>query len=791
MTRALAWIAVAVMAVCAIYGLVHEHLFAQLLWSSDGFQRWLGFAVVYGAAAGLVTWFRPRWLGPLMAAFVLIYSVWWCARFFDAAAPMAVIFFLGSSFLVGRMAGPKTDGVTALLLGIAFWSFVISIVVVFPVNNRLLYTAALAIPYVLSWRRVASLRLDLNKFDMPRSQAAALALLLFVLMMHFLVALKPEVSSDGLAMHLAIPMAVAHDARWTFDYHRYTWALTPMGGDWAFTAVYLLGGEVAAKLFNFTMLLAIVVMIYQTSRSWLPPSASYLAAALFASTPIVQLVTGSLFVENIWAAMILGASLAVCRGELVWAGILMGAALSTKVGTTAYLLPAALVAVWNLTRSGSWRRQWKSVIVATVLFAVFAAPPYLNSLGRTGNPMFPFFNDVFKSPQFETSPTAVQDFRFHKTLTWKSLYDATFRSNQYFEGQNGSIGFQYFVFLIPLLLLLPKRKSPRALLALGMGGAALTFATLPNLRYLYPALPLLSIGFAWLISELPVLVVGVLAVMTLNIWFLPASGWYNKEFALFSRAQMEEFVNRARPELKLIDYLNRTAPGEPVAFFGGGAIAGLNARAYTDQWRTYEFWKSLIHAGSAEEIAKMFQQLGIHHVISPVLLETNFANVRYFMQQWTIPSGVTSGREALYDVIAAPVAPPHQRVAAGPGSYDDLALEIEYTGTWLHDRQFSQPSLGSLTYSSQAGDSLRLLFRGSAVTYVYTKALNRGIADVVIDGKNMARINQYSARTQWQARSVFSNLIPGEHTIEVQVLGQKDPRSSDTFVDLDRFVISP
>src|SRR5262249_25040769 len=153
-----------------------------------------------------------------------------------------------------------------------------------------------------------------------------------------------------------------------------------------------------------------------------------LAAALFASTPMVQLVTGSLFVENVWGAMILGASLSLCRGEFAWAGLLLGSALSTKVGTTAYLLPAICVGLWF-----SWKeqRRWLPVTLGVALFAVFAAPPYLNAWLRTGNPLFPFMNNIFKSPHFETSPTAVQDVRFRKVFTWKTPFDLTFHSHEY------------------------------------------------------------------------------------------------------------------------------------------------------------------------------------------------------------------------------------------------------------------------------------------------------------------------------------------------------------------------
>jgi hypothetical protein len=125
------------------------------------------------------------------------------------------------------------------------------------------------------------------------------------------------------------------------------------------------------------------------------------------------------------------------------------------------------------------------------------------------------------------------------------------------------------------------------------------------------------------------------------------------------------------------------------------------------------------------------------------------------------------------------------------GAYDDLDPAIEYTGTWLHDRQFAEPFGGSITYSRQAGDTARLTFSGRSVTFFYTKALNRGIAQVSIDGADVAQINFYSEKTQWRAESTFGDLKPGRHIIEVRVLGQKDTRSSDSWVDLDRFLIAP
>src|SRR5712672_3622226 len=103
----------------------------------------------------------------------------------------------------------------------------------------------------------------------------------------------PETSSDGLAMHLAIPMNISANHRMTFEPSRYLWSVMPMGADWLYTIVFLLGGEYAARILNFAMFLVIVALLYRATRRWVPPAACFLLATSFAVTPVVQFVTGS------------------------------------------------------------------------------------------------------------------------------------------------------------------------------------------------------------------------------------------------------------------------------------------------------------------------------------------------------------------------------------------------------------------------------------------------------------------------------------------------------------------
>jgi hypothetical protein len=139
--------------------------------------------------------------------------------------------------------------------------------------------------------------------------------------------------------------------------------------------------------------------------------------------------------------------------------------------------------------------------------------------------------------------------------------------------------------------------------------------------------------------------------------------------------------------------------------------------------------------------------------------------------------------------MALPLSKRPDLEPAGPGTYDDLDPRIDYTGAWLHDRQFKQALSGSITYSNIPGDSFKLLFTGTEVGYVYTKAMNRGTAEVSIDGEKRASIDEYAEPIEWSRRTVFSGLAPGSHRIEVRVTRDHNPRSTGLFVDLDAFVV--
>jgi hypothetical protein len=121
------------------------------------------------------------------------------------------------------------------------------------------------------------------------------------------------------------------------------------------------------------------------------------------------------------------------------------------------------------------------------------------------------------------------------------------------------------------------------------------------------------------------------------------------------------------------------------------------------------------------------------------------------------------------------------------GAVDDRSPAVVYSGHWLQGT-FRSAFGGTLTYSDEAGATARFFFEGTELQYIHTKAYNRGLALVTIDGSPRRQIDLYDPSIVWQERTVFGGLKPGSHRAEIQVLGQRNAASSGNFVDIDALI---
>jgi hypothetical protein len=295
-------------------------------------------------------------------------------------------------------------------------------------------------------------------------------------------------------------------------------------------------------------------------------------------------------------------------------------------------------------------------------------------------------------------------------------------------------------------------------------------------------MPLASVMLAWC----PWAELGSMALV-LNLWLLPAAGYYDREFALFRKADVASYVAEQAPVRLLEDRLNREARGEPAALFSTGGTADLEGRAYTDSWHNEAYWTRVREARDPAEIAAYLRELGVRHVIGPADRRALFDVVQRFLETWLEPVE-TVGNLTLFRLRDVEQVAP---VVSGPlshGTYDDRDRRIAYEGAWFHDNQFAEAAAGTLTYSDAAGDRAVFAFEGRAVIYGYTAAPNRGEAELWIDGAKVRTVDLYWPQARWRS-SLRVETAPGLHRFELRVSGSKNAASGGRFVDLDSITI--
>jgi hypothetical protein len=552
-------------------------------------------------------------------------------------------------------------------------------------------------------------------------------------------------------------------------------------------------------------------LLVSAVRRWVTPAVAWLLAALFATTPMVQLVTGSLFVENLLAAMIFGAMAALWifgesgeRRFLYLAAALGGTAVAVKFGALAFVIPALICAAVEI------RRHWKMVgarwLLAASLLVIAALPPYAIAWYKTGNPLFLFLNARY--PSRLLPPNAeIGDTRFHRPLTWSLPYDLTFRSNLLYEGQDGSFGFQYLVLapLALLALLVATRRRAVAAAFVALTGIILILRSEPNARYLYPALPLLFVPFAALLAWAAAhqrmlarsLIAFTIACAALNACFFPASGWYHKDFyGPFTNRQRAAYVGVTAPFRKTIDWLNATHPRVAVLLTQDSFNAGLGGDVYENHWHQLTIADQIRRASGMDDLHQLLGRWKIAYLIArkPTAHEvTHPAALRELLDNCTVPEYefrmfYVARLEQTCRAIATP-APLQPVLTATRGVYDDLDPVVLFRGDWERGDRFDGAFQKTVAYASTPGDELAFAFQGGAVTYLHTRAPNRGIAAITIDGVPRGNFDLYSATIQWQSRLTFDRLGPGRHVLVIRATGESRPGSDGNFVDLDAFEV--
>ncbi|MCD9006782.1 hypothetical protein LDO31_11150 [Luteimonas sp. XNQY3] len=462
------------------------------VWRALPWERF-ALSLVLAAVAALVAWplarfARWRWASALAAV--------WCAALVLYAGPLPILataliaiasLALGLRWIPtdvpGRIAIAAVSGY-AVIAGIAGW------LVSLPLHFAVVWMLALALPIALNRNALKSqwqtTRIEWRAFADASPKGAAAAVMLLGLASTG--AWLPTMQMDDLTYHLNLPAQLAQHARYLADPAHGAWVYAPWMGDVGQGLAWLLAGREARGAVNAFWLVSAAIALAGAARALgAAPVERIAILALFASfPPLVWLMAG--MQTELPAMAVLFSLVALVLHDRSGRHL---AAMTLLMAALAALKPmhalAALPLLAYATRYAPGRLL-RSLPMLAVLWIAIAGSSYAHAWWHTGNPVFPLFNAVFRSPHYPLEN--MSDTRwltgFGPALPWRM----TFESSRFVEAWDGGIGFLW-IGLAGAWLLALCRPATRAFACIAACIALLPLVPMQYARYAFPGLLLL------------------------------------------------------------------------------------------------------------------------------------------------------------------------------------------------------------------------------------------------------------------------------------------------------------
>ncbi len=481
-----------------------------------------------------------------------------------------------------------------------------------------------------------------------RRAAVLTALALVAAAPFFVAALYPPTAFDETLYHLPFARAFAREAALPF-LPELRFPVFPVLGEVLFTGMLLTAGDVATHLVELLAVAAGAALLFAWGRRVVSPAAGALAAAVFLGSPIAAYLGGTAYVEPALALFGCAAVYAVERwraegrwGWLAAAGFLAGAAASTKYLGLFFVGAIGI----DVALAGSARRQgWRAAARPLLLFALVAlaslAPTYGRILAHTGNPLFPFYPEVFGP-----SAWAADEFLGERgaarlgaaaTLLWDVVFDRT-----------AAGGLPPYSPALPLALPLlvwaavavPPVRRP-LLYAAGYLAVAPAHA-----HYLFAVLPLLALAIGAALGALLARLRSpaarrLLPALLGAVLFLP--GWL---YALYrvagegpppvTAAARERYLMRELPLYPAIARLNALGGRDAAAYgvFAERMVYFAQGRLLGDWNGPASFARVLPAARDAEELRRTLRRLGVSYLLVPAGREFGLPSTPEFRRRF-------------------------------------------------------------------------------------------------------------------------------------------------------------
>lgn len=574
---------------------------------------------------------------------------------------LATVYFLVSSYLLGRIALRQviTEDVAstlfdrALLIGLALNTCIFTTLTHYPVNNQFTYVSILGLPFLALLNK--NFRINVfssftaeSKFSLPRLQQIPFWLLTFMVMVVGYVlrfAFFPTVGFDDNVLHLRLWAELSNTQQYSFNIENQIWSLAPFAVDLLHSIISIVSNNDARGAMNLAMAGLLLRAVWALSSHLLTPHIDRaLLLLLFCSTPILATLLTSLQTELVLALLITSGIKIILEDGTVDPNSKSLALLAVAALCAAIKLPGMVLGVMLLVayiptllseRPNFRTEQHNSSITAYILLiialTITALQPYIYSWYISGNPLFPLYNEIFKSPFY-----AIRNFAdplYQKGFTFHSYWSTFYQTGSYYESENFVAGFQYLYFLpIALIALIAgatNKKLKIAILVPTLGFGLIMFYVSQYWRYLFPVVPLASVVIGYLLSKSSDLLTNkkiaiwttramFLVFIGINGYFLPGVTWYLKTptQASYTEKGKSKVTELVAPSKSISNYLN-THSENPTVLFDPSATYGatLFGNPFYVTWYSPKQVRAFGNIASKDEVAALIDNSKIDYVV--------------------------------------------------------------------------------------------------------------------------------------------------------------------------------
>lgn len=519
----------------------------------------------------------------------------------------------------------------AVLAGISGW------LLPFPIHYFMVYLGVLGGLVVWGHRDLRrTMNLICNRWRNAIAQApiqASIAMLAVV--MGGIALCAPTIQYDDMASHILMPEQLIALGYYKMDVASQIWAAAPWASDIVQSYIAVLSGHEARGAANLIWFSLTIAMIWGLGEELdLPHGLRWLAVALYASLPIVVALNGSMQADAAITTVTVALTAIVVRitrirtKELLLPFfIISGLAIALKVTQGLLVLPLSFVVIAYL----GWRPFLAQTIRAFIPAVLIAGSSYAYAFYVTGNPIFPVFNGVFKSPYAPSHN--FDDPRWHQGLAWNSLWRITFETNRYLEALPGAVGFSILALSGAVIWTLTMPRVRWVTLALAVAASGI-FLGIQYARYVAPIIPaLVTLGLvAWDRAKMKwrgeVLLA---AVVFANIVFMPTSLYIFGDdlyWRLLTHidqrpSALREDIQRSYSVERLFaNYLRTTRPDGYSLFLSDSQrpfIAPFGGHAFDASWYDPTFNAEALSANddkSGSAWTSLFERTGMSDVLT-------------------------------------------------------------------------------------------------------------------------------------------------------------------------------